>query len=71
MLNSDQLIARYLVIRYPIAKECTCRIEINTIKALRFGREKKIREQLKGLPETDKRDVINKMIEKESNNVGP
>jgi hypothetical protein len=64
-LNSDQLIQKFLKLRYWIDPQCTCKIEIQKMLALRQGRDKKMKEQMKEFPEEAKREMINRMIEKE------
>lgn len=66
-LNSDQLMKKFLKLAYPIHPKCTCRIEIRTMEALRSTREKRMRIELKGLPEETKRELIHVLIEKEEN----
>jgi hypothetical protein len=66
MLNSEQLIGRFLKLRYPI--NTTCKIAKMEIERLRMIRYKKILTELKGLPESDKREVLEMMIEKEKQN---
>jgi hypothetical protein len=63
MLNSEQLIGRFLKLRYPI--NTTCKIAKMEIERLRMIRYKKILTELKGLSEQDKRERINEMIEHE------
>jgi hypothetical protein len=64
MLNSEQLIGRFLKLRYPI--NTTCKREKMDIERLRMVRYKKILTELKGMSEQDKRERINEMIEAEN-----
>lgn len=63
-LNSDQLLDRFLKMRYTY--NGTCRIEREKVKALRQVKEKKLREQMKGVPEKNRIELLNQLIEKEN-----
>jgi hypothetical protein len=64
MLNSEQLIGRFLKLRYPI--NTTCKREKMDIERLRMIRYKKILTELKGMSEEEKRERINEMIQHEN-----
>ena len=63
-LNSEQLIQKFLSVRYPYPKG-NCRIARNEVLVQRIRAEKKWRGELKDIPEETKREILNGLIEKE------